>query len=73
MLFETVPVRDARGAILAHGVRAGGKFYRKGRVLNDDDLALLTRENVVSLSIARLEANDIPEDAGNDTAMVLIL
>lgn len=62
MLFETVPVRDARGAILAHGVRAGGKFYRKGRLLNDDDLVLLARENVGSLSIARLETNDIPEN-----------
>ncbi|HWD49515.1 MAG TPA: molybdopterin-binding/glycosyltransferase family 2 protein [Rhizomicrobium sp.] len=62
MLFETVPLRDARGAILAHGVRVGGKFYRKGRVLSDDDLALLLQENIGSLSVARLEANDIPED-----------
>jgi len=61
MLFETVPVREARGAILAHGVRAGGKLYRKGRMLSDEDVSALEAEKVASLSVVRLEDNDIPE------------
>jgi len=41
MRFENLHVADAEGAILAHGVRAGGRPYKKGRVLGVDDIAAL--------------------------------
>jgi molybdenum cofactor cytidylyltransferase len=62
MQFETVPTRATLGAILAHGVRAGGKLYRKGRILTDDDLKNIADSGTAALTIARLEATDMPED-----------
>ncbi|MGN6514365.1 MAG: NTP transferase domain-containing protein [Rhizomicrobium sp.] len=62
MLFETVPVESARGAILAHGVRAGGKLLRKGRVLSDDDLALIAQGGIRHVTVVRLDDGDVPED-----------
>lgn len=62
MLFETVPVEAARGAILAHGVRAGGKLLRKGRVLSAEDLALIAEAGTGIVTVARLDAGDVPEN-----------
>ena len=62
MQFDTVPVESARGAILAHGVRAGGKLLRKGRVLSAEDISQITQAGIESVTVARLEDGDIPED-----------
>ena len=62
MQFDTVPVESARGAILAHGVRAGGKLLRKGRVLSTEDISQITQAGIESVTVARLEDGDIPED-----------
>ncbi|HEY7978916.1 MAG TPA: molybdopterin-binding/glycosyltransferase family 2 protein [Rhizomicrobium sp.] len=62
MQFETVPVGAAKGAILAHGVRAGGKLLRKGRVLSPDDLTAITQAGIETVAIVRLDSGDIPED-----------
>jgi len=62
MLFETVPVEAALGAILAHGVRAEGKLLRKGRVLSAEDVALIAKTGTGTVTVARLDAGDIPED-----------
>ena len=63
MRFETVPLAEAEGAILAHGVRAGGKLFKKGRTLIPADLALLAASGVTTLTVARIEADECPEDA----------
>ena len=60
MQFDTVPVESARGAILAHGVRAGGKLLRKGRVLSAEDISQITQAGIESVTVARLEDGDIP-------------
>jgi molybdenum cofactor cytidylyltransferase len=62
MLFDTVPVQSARGAILAHGVHAGAKLLRKGRVLSDEDIALMAQAGVAQVTVARLGKDDVPED-----------
>ena len=62
MLFETVPVEAALGAILAHGVRAGGKLLRKGRVLSGEDLAAIRQAGIADVTVARLDGDDVPED-----------
>lgn len=62
MQFGSCPVNKARGAILAHGVRAGGRLLKKGRVLSDDDIGAIAAEGVSEVVIARLEAGDVPED-----------
>jgi molybdenum cofactor cytidylyltransferase len=62
MQFGSVPLSRARGAILAHSVRAGERLLRKGRVLTDDDLAALADAGLAEITVARLDANDIGED-----------
>jgi molybdenum cofactor cytidylyltransferase len=62
MQFGSVPLSDARGAILVHGVRAGERALRKGRVLTDEDLADLARAGHGEITVARLDASDIGED-----------
>ena len=62
MIFGSVSISDAAGAILAHSVRAGARLMRKGRVLSDADLADLAAAGVREVVAARLEAHDITED-----------
>ena len=62
MEFSIVAVADAPGAVLAHGVRAGDKRFKKGRVLSPDDLAQIALAGIATLAVARLEAGDVGED-----------
>jgi molybdenum cofactor cytidylyltransferase len=62
MQFGSCPVEESSGAILAHGVRLSGRLLKKGRVLGKDDIAAMAAEGVRSVVIARLEADDVPED-----------
>ena len=62
MQFETVSLRVAEGAILAHGVRANGKLHRKGRVLSSEDISAIGEAGVTQLTVVRLESGDTPED-----------
>src|SRR5580704_10564391 len=62
MQFGPVPLATARGAILVHGVRAGERLLRKGRILTDDDVAALGRAGIAEIVVARLDADDIGED-----------
>jgi molybdenum cofactor cytidylyltransferase len=62
MQFGLVPLEDALGTILAHGVRAGDIRFKKGRVLTGADLEHLAKAGVGSITVARLEADDVPED-----------
>ncbi|WP_170450145.1 molybdopterin-binding protein [Ruegeria arenilitoris] len=62
MKFGSVPVADAKGAILAHSVLAGTKKLRKGLTLDDTHVALLTEAGVSEVVVARLEPGDCHED-----------
>ena len=62
MRFGTIPVESAAGAILGHSVRAGGALFRKGRVLSGADIEALTNSGVTKVVVARLDADDMPED-----------
>ncbi|HEY2884130.1 MAG TPA: molybdopterin-binding/glycosyltransferase family 2 protein [Rhizomicrobium sp.] len=62
MQFGLVPIMDALGTILAHGVRAGEIRFKKGRVLTAADLAELAKARVNEVMVARLDADDVPED-----------
>ena len=63
MKFGRFGLADAAGIVLAHGLRVGGRAFRKGRVLSAADLALLEREGIGSVTGARIEATDVAEDA----------
>jgi len=60
--FGRFSLADATGIVLAHGLRVGGRTFRKGRVLSAADLALLEREGIDSVTGARVDATDVAED-----------
>ena len=65
MKFGEVPVGDAEGAILVHSMRLGDKAFKKGRVLSQEDIALIEAAGPRVLTVARLEPGDVAE---NDAA-----
>ncbi len=62
MKFGAVPVAEADGAILAHGVRTPGAFFRKGQSLGAAERAALAAAGIETVTVARLEPGDIAED-----------
>ena len=64
MIFGDVALADAEGAVLAHSVGLGEKGrLRKGRVLEAEDIATLRAAGVAQVTVARLEDDDVHEDA----------
>jgi molybdenum cofactor cytidylyltransferase len=61
--FGPVPVRVAEGAVLAHSVALTGGPIRKGAVLMTADLDRLEAAGVAEVIVARLDPEDVPEDA----------
>ncbi len=62
MQFAAFSLDEALGAILAHGIRADGKLFKKGRVLSADDIATLRRAGIMEVVVARLDVGDVGED-----------
>src|SRR5437764_1453463 len=62
MLFLTVPPVEAEGCILVHSLRAGGRLLKKGRALGKSDVQQLTDAAITSVTVARLQPDDVPED-----------
>jgi molybdenum cofactor cytidylyltransferase len=63
MIFADVPLDEAEGALLAHGQLVGNARWPKGRILTASDLAAARAAGLTRLTIARLEPDDIGEDA----------
>ena len=63
MKFGPVAVSEAKGAVLAHSVALGTGRLRKGRVLDDADLCALQAAGYSEVTVARLDALDLDEDA----------
>jgi molybdenum cofactor cytidylyltransferase len=62
MHFGPIPLAEAVGAILAHSVRFGKSAFKKGRVLNAEDVAVLQAAGLTEVVAARLDTGDIGED-----------
>ena len=62
MFFGSLPLNEAEGALLAHGLRFAGKNFKKGHVLSAADIDLLRAEGVDSVIAARLGPDDVGED-----------
>ena len=62
MIFGELSPDEAEGAILAHSQKAGAETFKKGRILSRADIAALKEAGVASITAARLEAGDVPED-----------
>ena len=63
MRLATLPIGEAAGAILVHTTRAGDRLLAKGRVLDAGDLAVLAAANIAEVACARLEPDELGEDA----------
>jgi molybdenum cofactor cytidylyltransferase len=66
MRFGPLPLGDAEGAILAHSLAVGEGRLRKGRVLTAEDVSTLRAAGLDEVVAARLEPDDIHEDAAAD-------
>ena len=62
MKFGPVPVAEAEGAIAVHSIRTPGLVLKKGTLIGRADVAALQAAGVDAVVVARLEADDVPED-----------
>ncbi len=62
MRFGPVPVAQALGAVLAHSVPLPQDRLRKGKVLEAGDLHALTAAGLETVTVARLDPQDVAED-----------
>jgi molybdenum cofactor cytidylyltransferase len=60
--FGAVPASEAEGAILAHGLKAEDRTFKKGRVLDRRDVDDLLAAGIAAVIAARLEEGDVGED-----------
>ena len=70
MIFTAVPLSEAKGAILAHSVSAGGRVVKKGTRLDDGHLSALTDAGLTEVTVARLDAGDVAEDEAAEALAV---
>ena len=65
MQFGELPIDEAVGAILAHKLYddSGKLIFNKGHLLSQDDLAVLRREGRERVTVTRLGAADLHENA----------
>ena len=65
MKYGPIRVEQAAGKILAHNIAgmAGGKSFRKGKILTAGDIATLLDEGYASVYAAELEPGDLDEDS----------
>lgn len=62
MIFATVPLAEARGTVLAHGLMLAGRRVGKGTPVTDALVTAARADGIAALTVARLEPGDIPED-----------
>jgi molybdenum cofactor cytidylyltransferase len=62
MIFADLPVLDAVGALLVHSVKVGKLAFRKGRKLSLDDARALAAAGLATVTVARLDREDVGED-----------
>ncbi|MBI1181953.1 MAG: NTP transferase domain-containing protein [Alphaproteobacteria bacterium] len=66
MIYADMPVDEAEGAILAHGVFAGQRKLPKGHRVSHGDIAALRDAGVFRIAGFRLEPDDVGEDEAAD-------
>ncbi len=62
MKFGSFPLADAKGVILAHGIKLADRVFKKGRVLSDEDISVLSDAGNKAVTGVKLERDDVPED-----------
>ena len=62
MKFGAVPPAQAEGGIVVHSIRKDGLVLKKGTRVGKDEIAALNAAKIASITVARLEPEDISED-----------
>jgi len=62
MKFGPVPIRDAVGGVLAHGLKEGGLVLKKGSIVTEAHVRAMFDAGVAEVSVAHLEPGDLSED-----------
>lgn len=74
MKLGRIPVAEAAGALVVHTLRLGeGVVFKKGRLLSPEDLERLRAAGYDSVIAARLDADDVPEDAAASAVGAAVL
>lgn len=73
MIFGEFRCEEAAGVTLAHTLNLGEKTLRKGRVLTEQDVALLRQAGIASVTGARMEADDLDENAAATAIAALLV
>jgi molybdenum cofactor cytidylyltransferase len=73
MRFGPVPLAEARGAIMAHSLRAGERMIRKGTVLDAEAIDALRAAGRDEVVAAQLDPGDVPEDIAADRLAQCVL
>jgi molybdenum cofactor cytidylyltransferase len=63
MIFGEFRCEEAEGVMLAHTLAVGERSFKKGRVLSAGDLAALKQAGIEVVAGARMEADDVAENA----------
>ena len=63
MIFGDFRSEDAVGVMLAHTIAVGDRRFRKGRTLGERDIAILRAAGIGTVTGARLDPDDVPENA----------
>lgn len=63
MIFATLPVREAIGALSVHSVKGPGIVLKKGAAIGEAEAAALARAGIAEIVAVRLEPGDVGEDA----------
>jgi molybdenum cofactor cytidylyltransferase len=62
MIFGSVPVDEAEGAVLAHSVTAAGRVFKKGHRVSGADIGAFRDAGLAHVVAARLAPDDVDED-----------
>ena len=62
MKFGPVPIADAIGATAVHSIRQGDFVLKKGTRIGLSEIAALKAVGIKEITVARLDAGDVPED-----------
>jgi molybdenum cofactor cytidylyltransferase len=62
MKFGPVPPAEAKGGVVVHSIRTGGLVLKKGTRLGEAEVAALNAAGIAAITVARIEAGDVPED-----------
>ena len=73
MKFGPLPLNEARGAIMAHSLRAGDRMIRKGTVLDAAAIEALRAAGRGEVVAAQLDPGDVPEDIAADRLAQCVL